>query len=48
MDNTTGTEHEITMDKIVQMINQSKGEFIIHVSFGEECASDGSTEPVQT
>lgn len=33
-------EKEITMEELVQMINEKEGEFVIHVNLGEESDSD--------
>lgn len=33
-------EKEITMEELVQMINEKEGEFVIYVNLGEESDSD--------
>ncbi len=38
---------EITMEGLVKMVNESAGEFIIHVELGEERGSDAKRESVQ-
>ena len=31
---------EVTMEQLVQLVNESTDEFVIHVEFGEERGSD--------
>jgi hypothetical protein len=37
-------EREVTMEEIVQLVNESQGDFIIHVEFGEEADMDAKKE----
>lgn len=37
-------EREVTMEEIVQLVNESQGDFIIHVEFGEEAELDAKKE----
>ena len=37
-------EREVTMEEIVQLVNESQGDFIIHVKFGEEADMDAKKE----
>jgi hypothetical protein len=41
-------QKEITMEELVKLVNESTGEFIIHVEFGEERDSDEYRKSVQT
>ncbi|MCQ4756923.1 MAG: hypothetical protein PHD56_06630 [Anaerostipes sp.] len=34
-------EQEITMQELIALMNDQKGDFIIHVEFGEEADADG-------
>jgi hypothetical protein len=36
-------EQEITMQELIALMNNSKGEFIFHVQIGEEADADGRT-----
>lgn len=33
-------EQEITMQELIALMNDQKGEFIVHVEFGEEADAD--------
>lgn len=37
-------EKEVTMEEIVQLVNESQDDFIIHVEFGEEADMDAQKE----
>ncbi|SCP98639.1 hypothetical protein [Anaerobium acetethylicum] len=41
-------EQEATMEKIIQLIKESKGDFIVHVEFGEEADRYAKEEDIQT
>lgn len=41
-------EKEITMEELVRMVNESEGEFVIHVELVKECDTDEQKESVQS
>lgn len=34
-------EQEMTMQELIALMNDTEGEFIVHVKFGEEADADG-------
>lgn len=39
-------EEEITLEELVHIVNESTGEFVIHVKPGKESDADGTEKPV--
>ena len=37
-------EKEVTMEEFIRLVNESKGDFMIHVEFGEEADMDAQKE----
>ena len=37
-------EQELTMEELIALINGKKGDFIIHIEFGEEAVKDAKEE----